>query len=297
MYSVNLLRIKTALYQILAGIALGLSVSSFALNNLRSADSYAQAKNNTVKKLNYEIIAVYPHDNRLYTQGLEFYQNSLFESAGQYGQSQILRYSVDFNREPILNVENSKRIPAKYFAEGLSVVNGDLWLLTWKRQQLFTFNTLTFAITQVPFLYDGEGWGLSYKGDNRVIRSDGTPSLKIHSVEDMQLLSSHPVYYQGRLLNYWNELEWFEPKLSKTPLLIANRWLDNSIYLINLNETSDESAFVLAMLDLSELAKKQPQSAEVLNGIAWNDERQTLWVTGKYWPHIYELKIHFKFEE
>ena len=269
------------LYQIIVSIALLASLC---------ASGIVWSQKNNVKNLRFEVIASYPHHNHLYTQGLEFHNGDLYESAGQYGQSQILRYSVDFDRREVLQKVNSKRISAKYFAEGISIVNGDLWLLTWKRQQLFIFATDTFALTKPPLQYRGEGWGLADKGSNTVIRSDGTKSLIIHSTDSMKVLSTHTILYKGQPINRWNELEWFEPQALNKPLLMANRWFDNNLYIIDLTK---QGGRVSAVLDLSDLVDKQPDSAEVLNGIAWNNERQTLWVTGKYWSTIYELKIKF----
>ena len=243
----------------------------------------------SVVQLPYKVVTSHQHDTNNYTQGLEFFEGSLYESAGQYGQSRIIKYSTDNLATEGLVSLLTKRIPNKYFAEGLTIVDNKLWLLTWRRQTLFKFSIDDFAIAERPISYRGQGWGLA-KTNDYFIRSDGSDTLTLHHPKTFEEQGKLVVHYKEGTLDKINELEWVEPIADKPPLLIANRWFDNSIYCIQI--TAD-GAKVVAVIDLTELKAQQPKTAEVLNGIAWNSSNQRLWVTGKYWNKIYELEIPF----
>lgn len=232
--------------------------------------------------IEYQVVNTYPHDPKLYTQGLEFFKGYLYESSGLYGHSKLVKYSRGLS-----SVNWVRRLPARYFAEGLSIVENTLYLLTWRSNRLLRFkahNLDTIESKQGAFDYSGEGWGLVFNGE-QFIRSDGSSQLFYHHRGDFSALATQEVTLNGKPLNRLNELEWVSsPEWGES--LFANRLGEYRIYQIEL-----ESGAVMGTLDLRRLAAEQPEGAQVLNGIAWNKSKQTLLVTGKYWNKLYELKL------
>jgi glutamine cyclotransferase len=227
-------------------------------------------------KLDYAVVNTYEHSTDFFTQGLLFYQERLYESTGQYGESQLIRYADDFSAPRI-----RRSLEPRYFGEGIAVHKGQLYLLTWQSQTGFVYDPAAFAPLG-SFSYQGQGWGLTSDGET-LWMSNGSATLNQIDT-DGTILSSLLVTIDGQPLDRLNELEYING------LIFANRWYDNAVYLID--RTNGE---VIAQLDLSELAIPQlsGQPNNVLNGIAWNPEKQTLWITGKNWSEIYELEIEF----
>lgn len=221
----------------------------------------------------YELIADYQHNPDNFTQGLMFYEGGLYEGTGQRGDSRLIRYRDDFET-PLY----TRPLPNRYFGEGITVHRGLLYQLTWQSKLGFVFDPSDLS-PQGQFSYEGEGWGIVSDGQN-LWMSNGSAILRKISTSG-EVLDSLEATLDGRPLNYLNELEWING------LIAANRWYDDTIYFID-----PDTGAVSATLDLTELAAPHQANREhVLNGIAWNSERQTLWVTGKYWDTLYELKI------
>lgn len=225
-------------------------------------------------RLEYTVINTYEHNTDHFTQGFLFHEGRLYESTGLYGESQLIRYADDFSAPRI-----RRALEPRYFGEGIAVHQGQLYLLTWQSQTGFVYDPSAFAPLG-SFNYQGQGWGLTSDGET-LWMSNGSATLnQIDTNGDV--LGSLLVTIDNRPLDRLNELEYVEG------LIIANRWYDNSIYLID--STNGE---VTAQIDLSELAIPQlsGRPENVLNGIAWNPETQTLWITGKNWSQIYELEV------
>lgn len=224
--------------------------------------------------LQYRVINTFDHNTEFFTQGLLFYQGQLYESTGQYGESQLIRYADDF-----VSPRVRRALEPRYFGEGIAVHQGKLFLLTWQSQTGFIFDPTAFAPLGT-FAYLGQGWGLTSDGGN-LWMSNGTAVLNRIS-EEGNILGSVPVTMDDRPLDRLNELEYIDG------YIFANRWYDNDIYIID-----PDNGTVVAVVDLSELAIPQlsgnPQN--VLNGVAWNPDSQTLWITGKNWSALYELEI------
>ncbi|MBT5331911.1 MAG: glutaminyl-peptide cyclotransferase [Porticoccaceae bacterium] len=226
-----------------------------------------------VTPLEYELVAIYEHDSGNFTQGLMFHEGDLYEGTGQRGDSRLIRYRDDFET-PLY----TRPLPNRYFGEGIAMHQGLLYQLTWQAQQGFIYQPEDLS-PEGRFSYEGEGWGITSDG-NKLWISNGSAYLQEISPEG-ETLALIEVTLEGRALNYLNELEWINGQV------LANRWYDNRIYFIN-----PDTGEVENYLDLSELASGQQTNREkVLNGIAWHPERQTLWVTGKNWEALYELRI------
>ncbi|WP_347330960.1 glutaminyl-peptide cyclotransferase [Marinimicrobium locisalis] len=223
----------------------------------------------------YEVVEVRPHDSRLFTQGLLIHDGLFYESGGRYGQSRVVAYE-ESAEDPL----RQHRLPHHYFAEGLTELGGRLYLLTWKENTLLTFDRESFELLEETH-YPGEGWGLADNGEH-LIRSDGSDRLYFHEPEGFDLARTVAVRENGQAVAKLNELEFIEGALW------ANVWHTNRLVQID-PSTGD----VLGSLDLSSLVRREnPSSSEaVLNGIAYDEKRQHLWVTGKNWRHLYRLEL------
>lgn len=239
---------------------------------------------NPVTHYQYEIVSTRLHDPVLFTQGLLIDNGYFYESSGLYGRSLLVRYPVkpsfaERNRQQA-GWAKAQKIDDKYFAEGLTLLNDKLYLLTWQEQALLIFNRETFALEQT-LPYAGQGWGLTHHGKT-LIRTDGSDRIYFHQQKDFKVINSVQVTEQGKPVDQLNELEFINGKIW------ANIWHQPRIVIVD-----PVSGNVEGSLDLSEIATRHtpPGSERVLNGIAWDEQQQTLWVTGKMWPLLYQLKI------
>lgn len=223
----------------------------------------------------YTIVGQQPHDVRMFTQGLLRHEGLFYESGGRYGQSRLIRYGDD-GRKP----HRSQALDDQYFAEGLTKFQGTLYLLTWRENTLLQFEPDELTPTG-QIHYRGEGWGLTNDGE-WLIRTDGSHYLHFHAPEDFALNHRVAVTEQGRPLGRLNELEYVNG------YVWANLWKDDRIVQID-----PDTGIVVGSLDLSELARETapPDPESVLNGIAYDPDRNGLWVTGKNWPTLYLLEL------
>ena len=231
----------------------------------------------TPKLYNYELLNTYPHDITSYTQGLEFYKGVLYESTGQYGESKLR--ALDYKNDAILNNVNLSR---SYFGEGLTVLNDKIYQLTWKEGRGLIYDVNTFE-TLGSFNYgqSKEGWGLCNDG-RQLYKTDGSENIWILNAETLEEERFVQAYTnKGRLTNL-NELEWVEGKI------YANRYQKNGVAIINPINGAIEA--VLDFKDLKNKVTNHP-GLDVLNGMAYNPDSKTLFVTGKRWDKLFEVRI------
>ena len=243
--------------------------SAFLVVSLLSSASGA---GEPIREYSYQIMEQRPHDTRLFTQGLTLNEGQFYESGGRYGQSRLVRYRATETR-----AELEKKLDGRLFAEGLTLLDGRLYLLTWKAQQLLVLDAESFQLKRTA-VYQGEGWGLTHNSE-QLIRSDGSSQLHFHKTDDFTLERSLEVTRAGRPVKRLNELEYIQGHIW------ANIWHSDKLVKIDPN-----SGQVLGQLDLSALAARHRASG-VLNGIAYDQSRHGLWVTGKNWPRLYLLKL------
>jgi glutaminyl-peptide cyclotransferase len=224
----------------------------------------------------YSIVQSYPHDPTAFTEGL-IVENStiLLESTGSYGSSSLRR--VNLSDGAVLQQYD---LSSEYFGEGIAVVGDKIVQLTWQNHIGFVYDKATFELLG-NFSYNTEGWGLTYDG-TRLIMSDGTDKLYFLDPNTYQTTGSINVHdNKGDVLNL-NELEYINGTV------YANIWHSQKIAVIN-----PQTGQVQAYIDLSSIA--QPYQASnfeaVLNGIAYNTQTNQLFVTGKYWTKLYEIKL------
>ena len=239
------------------------SVSNLGARNLRQQDTY-------------QIVHIYPHDSGAFTQGLVYVDGQLYESTGQNGKSSIRM--VDLSTGKVLQQHS---LPAQYFGEGLTDWGSDLVQLTWKAQTGFVYDRFSFTQKRT-FRYPGEGWGLTHD-NNHLIISDGSPVLRFldpNSFAEVRRVSIRDE--SGRPVPDLNELEYVQGEI------YANVWHTDQIVRI-----SPATGKVLGWIDLTGLiSKKELTDPEaVLNGIAYDARTGRLFVTGKLWPKLFEIKI------
>jgi glutaminyl-peptide cyclotransferase len=224
-----------------------------------------------------EIVATYDHDPASFTQGLVFDHGLLYESAGEYGASDLRE--VDPHTGTVLRKVD---LPDQYFAEGLALVNDELIQLTWREQTAFVYDLATFE-EQTPFSYQGEGWGLCYDG-TQLYLSDGSSTITLHDPQTFALVDSITVTLSGQPVSRLNELE------CVGEFIYANVWHTDSILQID-----KRTGQVVAVIDASGLLTAEQEGAAghegVLNGIAYDPETDHFYITGKLWPLMFEVRF------
>ena len=232
---------------------------------------------NTPKLYTYELVNTYPHDINSYTQGLEFYKGILYESTGQYGESKLR--ALDYKNNTVLkNIDLS----SSYFGEGLTVLNDKIYQLTWKEGRGLIYDVNSFeSLGNFKYGQSKEGWGLCNDG-TQLYKTDGSENIWILNAETLEEERFVQAYTnKGRLTNL-NELEWVEGKI------YANRYQKNGVAIIN-----PINGAIEAVIDFKALKNKVAAhpDLDVLNGMAYNSETKTLFVTGKRWDKLFEVRI------
>ena len=229
----------------------------------------------------YKIIATYPHSSEAYTQGLEFYQDTLYESTGQYGESTLRKVDLETG-EVLKSVELDK----SYFAEGMTILNDKIYQLTWREREGFIYDVNTFErIGRFAYNQSKEGWGLTNDGE-KLYKSDGTEKIWILDPETLAEEGYIQTVAHNGIKTQLNELEWVEGKI------YANTYQHNGVAIIN-----PENGAIEGVINFSGLADELGNKAEldpsndVLNGIAYNKNTGKLYVTGKNWDKLFEVEI------
>jgi glutamine cyclotransferase len=223
----------------------------------------------------YQVVRVYPHDPKAFTQGLLFLDGVFYEGTGQVGQSSIRKVRPE-NGE-VLQI---KALEPPHFGEGISVVGNNLVQLTWQSGLGFVYDRGTFARTRT-FSYPGEGWGLTYDG-KRLIMSDGSSFLRFLDPATLKEIGRVQVKDGVVPIEQLNELEFVKGEI------FANVWQTDRIARI-----SPATGQVTGWIDLRGLLdpRDAAQGVDVLNGIAYDAARDRLFVTGKLWPKLFEIRI------
>jgi glutaminyl-peptide cyclotransferase len=222
----------------------------------------------------FKVIAAYPHDPGAYTQGLVIDRGRLYEGTGRYGASSIRRVELTSGR-----VEKIRTIGNEYFGEGIAILGGKLYELTWKNQLAFVYDLDTFNVVQT-FHYDGEGWGLTHDGEHLIL-SDGTATLRFLDPATFRTVREITVHDGDQPVPKLNELEYVEGEIW------SNVWYDDRIARI-----SPADGRVLGWIDLAEIYPRSSRgSDDVLNGIAYDAASRRLYVTGKDWPQLFEIDV------
>jgi glutamine cyclotransferase len=245
------------------------------------SNSSGPAKIEQIKNYTYEIVNTYTHDPNAFTQGLIYYDNNLYEGTGLRGAS-TLRY-VDLETGTALRQRNiGQASVGNYFGEGITIFRDTIYQLTWTSHIGFKYNKDTFD-SLGNFSYSTQGWGLTHDGAY-LIMSDGTDSIMFINPEDFSVIKVIHVSDSTGPVVRLNELEYINNEI------YANIWLSNRIAII-----SPSDGRVTGWIDLTELVNMVDSLSvpdiDVLNGIAYDKDNDRLFVTGKYWPNLFEINL------
>lgn len=257
---------------VLAAALTSLQCKGNANTNVPPANSPGNA---VVAKYGYEVVNKWPHDANAFTQGLIFLDGKLLESTGQEGSSSLR--SVELQTGKILKKVD---VPIPYFAEGITLLNNKIYQLTWQHRVGFIYDPQTFQKVG-EFKYSGEGWGLTTDGRSLIL-SDGSNRIRFIDPDSFQVTKTIAVLDGNRPIGELNELEFVNGEI------YANVWHQDRIAAID-----PETGRVKSWIELSGLLQPgDVQDTEaVLNGIAFDQVSKRLFVTGKLWPHLFEIKI------
>jgi glutamine cyclotransferase len=223
----------------------------------------------------YQIVHTYPHDPKAFTQGLIYVDGHLYESTGENGRSSLRMVELTTGR-----VLQKYDLPAQYFGEGLTDWGSDLLQLTWQAHKGFIYDRFSFS-PHGTFAYEGEGWGFTHDA-TQLILSDGTPYLRFLDAKTFRVARRLKVTDEtGKAVENLNELEFVRGEI------YANIWHSNRIARI-----SERTGKVLGWIDLSGIldSREVDDPEAVLNGIAYDAAGDRLFVTGKLWPKLFEIK-------
>ncbi len=228
------------------------------------------------ENLPYQIVNVYPHDIKAYTQGLIFEDGFLYEGTGQYNESSLRKVEIKTG-EPV----RLTMLAGEIFGEGITIFNGKIYQLTYKSQVGFVYEKESFRRIQKVYYQNKEGWGLTHDGTH-LIMSDGSNRIYFMDPEYFTEIRQLEVYNHMGQVTRLNELEYIEGKI------FANIYGENEIVIID-----PETGKITAKLNMRGILDtiERHSRMDVFNGIAWDPDKRLLYVTGKYWPSLFEISV------
>jgi len=228
------------------------------------------------KLLKYKIVNTYEHDTTSFTEGLEFYNDTLYESTGLRGKSFLLK--TDYKTGRILK---KLKLADQYFGEGITIINNKIFQITYEEKTGFIYDAKTWKLEKT-FTYDKdiEGWGMTNDG-TFIYQTDKTEKIWRMDPKTQKMIDYVNVYSGTSKIPSINELEWIEGKI------YSNIWLKDAVAVIN-----PKNGVVEAILNFADLRKKTTSKPEdALNGIAYNPKSKTIFITGKNWNKMFEIKV------
>lgn len=268
--------------RILVASLLGFAVGGLTGCDAKSPSSAASATAAAISAppvvYAYEVVGSYPHDREAFTQGLIYLNGEWIESTGLNGKSTLRRVEIRTGK-----VLKQVKVPSEYFAEGATVLDGKIYQLTWQSHKGFVYDLATFALEK-EFTYTGEGWGLATDGKSLIL-SDGTNQIRFLEPKTFAVTRTISVLRNGEPLRLLNELEYIHGEI------YANIWQSQTIARID-----PATGRLLGLINLYGLLPDTERTidTDVLNGIAYDAEKDRLFVTGKNWPKIFEVRIRPK---
>jgi glutamine cyclotransferase len=242
-----------------------------------SSSSTSTSTESAAPVYGYKVLSTYPHDTGAFTEGLVYYNGSMYESTGLYGNSSLRRVDIDTGK--VLQIYD---LPSEYFGEGITIFNDTIIQLTYQNHTGFVYDLETFKLLRT-FSYPDEGWGLTDNG-TQLIMSDGTANIYFLNPQTFQRTGEITVHNGETQVVNLNELEYINGSI------FANVWLTNRIAVI-----SPETGQVTAWIDLTGIENLSgchcDLSNAVLNGIAYDSQNNRLYVTGKLWPNLFQIAV------
>lgn len=269
--------IKFILIRLALSIAAALLIVACSPSGSTEKPGPANASQATVatqaRKDAYDVVGITPHDPNAFLQGLVWYDGGFYEGTGLEGRSTLRR--VEY---PSGKVVKSISLTPDLFGEGVALVGDQLMQLTWKSKRGFVYDRESFRLLR-EFTYDTEGWGLTYDGTNLIL-SDGSNMLTFIDPQTFKPIRKLPVIMNGRPIDQLNELEYIEGEIW------SNVWQTN--YILRIDPATGQ---VKSYLEMKGLLQNPTGHEDVLNGIAYDPQAKRIFVSGKLWPNIYEIKV------
>jgi glutaminyl-peptide cyclotransferase len=256
------------------------------------SNSNAKPKAGPAPVYTYEIVKSYPHDPNAFTEGLYYKDGFLYESTGEEKKSSLRKVDLETGK-----IVKKWDLPPEDFGEGIAEVNGKIYQLTWKQQLGRVFDANDFKLLQ-EFNYQGDGWGMTTDGTNLIL-DQSTHIIKFMDPNTFKTVRTMPVFREdGRPLIQINELEWIKGEIW------ANIWhsedpniLGKPNYIVRIDPSSGK---ILGWIDLAGISPDDqpkdddpydPKAENTLNGIAYDAANDRIFVTGKKWKKLYEIKV------
>jgi glutamine cyclotransferase len=275
------MRVNLIMHRLLKIIVL-IGISVGCTNNSHSSKKSINSSH-TIESINFKVIKTYPHDTESFTEGFLFYNNQLFESTGspeEFPKTRSVFGIVDLNTGKIdIKVELDRN---SYFGEGIVIFEGKIFQLTYKNQTGFIYDLKSYKKIGSFKYSNKEGWGLTSDG-KYIIMSDGTNIITYLDPDSLKVVKTLNVTFNGSSALYMNELEFIDG------YIYANVWSTNNIAKID-----PKTGIIVGIIDLSSLfyeARKSYPMSEATNGIAYDSSKDRIFVTGKFWPTIYQIKF------
>ena len=247
----------------------------FACNNEKSDDPEIPHPDSP-KTISYSILATYPHDTASYTQGLVVYNGELYEGTGNYGASRLKKVDLKTGR-----TLREISLEDKFFGEGITILRDTVYQLTWKEHKVFVYTLDDFRKVR-EFEIETEGWGLTNDGQQLIVSTGGS-DLFFYDPSSFRLLKTQTVTEAGSPSFNLNELEYIDG------YVYANQY--EYPYILKIDPSNGK---VVARVNLDDIWKRirniEP-NADVPNGIAWDSGAKKLYITGKWWPELYEVQL------
>jgi glutamine cyclotransferase len=228
--------------------------------------------------INYSVVNIYPHDTASFTQGLVWYNNSLYEGTGYRGFSKLLKVNLKDGK-----ATKALSLDAVYFGEGITILDNKIYQLTWEEHKVLVYDATIFKKIN-EFVWPSEGWGITHNGKELLI-STGSSNLYVVNPADFKILRTIAVNDNNGPVANLNELEFVKG------FVYANIW--QSDYIVKINPADGK---VVGRIDCSGLLYKNSipfdeRHKDVLNGIAYDSVKNSFYITGKWWPALFEVKL------
>ena len=258
----------------------GLIIAGCNTHNDKPADNPDDTNpvsDNRPAAMAYTITNSYPHNPQSFTEGLEWHDSVLYEGTGLEKHSRLAVVSLKTGTDI-----KSVKLDDQYFGEGITVLNGKIYELTWQSGKAFVYDAKTFKKIK-EFTYEGEGWGMTNNG-KEIIMSNGSSKIVYRNPETFAITKTIDVTNDTGAVNYINELELVDG------FIYANIW--ETKYIIKINPESGKVVSVADFTGIQEQYGINPQQVDVLNGIAYDKAEKRFFITGKYWPKVFEVKFN-----
>lgn len=263
--------------QLVRTVILRVLLSWTSIERLVAAEDASPAPKD-IPTLSYTLVKAWPHDRGAFTEGLVFWDGMLIESTGISGHSTLRKVDLETGL-----VRQEVKLPEQYFGEGIAVLGGRIFQLTWLSHRGFIYDLKSMNL-QGEFSFDGEGWGLTTDSQS-LIMTDGTNRIRFLDPSTFKVTRTIDVFAHGRPVERLNELEYVKGEL------YANVWQTEFVLRID-----PATGRILSAIDFVGILPPadHAQDTDVMNGIAYDARDDRLFVTGKYWPKLFEVKVNAK---